>query len=68
MNFEPWILHQSSVAVNVKGYDSSMGFTLWANKPAPVDADVRLLKISSYDCSDFVHSLSTKYAKLAAFL
>ena len=29
--------------VDVKGYDSSMGFSQWANKPALADADVRLL-------------------------
>lgn len=29
-------------AVDIKGYDSSMGFSKWANKPAQADADVRL--------------------------
>ena len=28
--------------VDIKGYDSSMGFSPWANKPAVADADVRL--------------------------
>ena len=35
------VLTRTLSQVNVKGFDSTIGFTQWANKPAEQDAPVR---------------------------
>jgi hypothetical protein len=57
----------SLIVVDVNGYDSSMGFTQWANKPARSDADVRPPEIRCPHCFDSFSSLFDKCAKPGAF-
>jgi hypothetical protein len=47
----------TGTTVNVKGYDSTIGYTQWANKPAESDAAVRLPH----------HPPTTKVTKLQLF-
>ena len=57
------VLYLPPTAVDVKGYDSSMGFPPWANRPAHADVDVRLSGISSVNDPDSLCSSSSEYAK-----
>ena len=54
------------VVVDIKGYDSSMGFSPWANKPAVADADVRLSWMRHFHRSDPFGRLSGRCAKQGA--
>ena len=65
-DLEPGVLYRLHIVVNVKGYDSSMGFTHWAHKPTLTDADVRLSDMRYFHRFNFFRNLFVKYAKPGA--